>query len=87
MDIKRVGSEPSVKGSADYFAGTVRVDPMFQAPEPARVSGAAVTFEPGARTAWHTHPLGRHGRLRTRAALGRTHRGDSAWRCRLVPAW
>lgn len=58
MDITRAGSQPSAKGPADYFTGTVRVDPLFQAPAPARVSGAAVTFEPGARTAWHTHPLG-----------------------------
>jgi len=58
MDIKRSGSQPSGKGSADYFTGAVRIDPMFQAPLPARVVGASVTFEPGARTAWHTHPLG-----------------------------
>ena len=58
MEIKRVGSQPSGKGPADYFTGAVRIDPLFQAPEPARVVGASVTFEPGARTAWHTHPLG-----------------------------
>jgi quercetin dioxygenase-like cupin family protein len=58
MDIKRVGSEPSGKGPADWFTGTVRIDPLFTAPDPARVGGALVTFEPGARTAWHTHPLG-----------------------------
>jgi quercetin dioxygenase-like cupin family protein len=58
MDIKRAGSQPSGKGPADYFTGTVRVDPMFSAPAPARAVGASVTFEPGARTAWHTHPLG-----------------------------
>jgi quercetin dioxygenase-like cupin family protein len=58
MQITRAGSQPSNKGSADYFTGTVRVDPLFQAPEPARVSGSNVTFEPGARTAWHTHPFG-----------------------------
>jgi quercetin dioxygenase-like cupin family protein len=58
MDIKRAGSQPSAKGSADWFTGTVRVDMLFAAPAPARVAGAAVTFEPGARTAWHTHPLG-----------------------------
>lgn len=58
VDIKRSGSQPSGKGSAEYFTGVVRIDPLFQAPEPARVSGANVTFEPGARTAWHTHPLG-----------------------------
>jgi quercetin dioxygenase-like cupin family protein len=58
MDIKRNGTQPSGKGPADYFTGTVRVDPLFQTPAPARVTGASVTFEPGARTAWHTHPLG-----------------------------
>ena len=58
MDIKRSGSQPSGRGPADYFTGAVRVDPLFEAPEPARVRGALVTFEPGARTAWHTHPLG-----------------------------
>lgn len=58
MDIKRSGSRPSGKGPADYFTGSVRVDPLLEAPEPARVRGAHVTFEPGARTAWHTHPLG-----------------------------
>jgi quercetin dioxygenase-like cupin family protein len=58
MEIKRIGSRPSVKGPADWFTGTVRIDPLFDAPEPARVAGASVTFEPQARTAWHTHPLG-----------------------------
>ena len=58
MDIKRAGSQPSGKGSADWFTGTVRIDPLMNAPAPARVAGANVTFEPGARTAWHTHPLG-----------------------------
>jgi quercetin dioxygenase-like cupin family protein len=58
MDIKRSGSQPSAKGSDQYFTGTVRIDPLFDAHEPARTSGASVTFEPGARTAWHTHPLG-----------------------------
>src|SRR4051812_38812047 len=58
MEIKKVGSESSVKGSADWFTGMVRIDPLFEAAEPARVRGASVTFEPGARTAWHTHPLG-----------------------------
>ena len=58
MDIKRSGSQPSGKGPAEYFTGTVRIDPLFEAPAPARVFGACVTFEPGARTAWHTHPLG-----------------------------
>lgn len=58
MEIKRVGTQASAKGPADWFTGTVRVDPLFQAPDPALVSCASVTFEPGARTAWHTHPLG-----------------------------
>jgi quercetin dioxygenase-like cupin family protein len=58
MDIKRSGSQPSGKGPDEYFTGTVRIDPLFQAPDPARVVGASVTFAPGARTAWHTHPLG-----------------------------
>ena len=58
MDIKRNGSQPSAKGPADWFTGVVRIDPLFQAPDPARVASASVTFEPGARTAWHTHPLG-----------------------------
>src|SRR4030095_7911279 len=58
MEIKRSGSQPSGKGPAEYFTGTVQIDPLFEAPEPARARGASVTFEPGARTAWHTHPLG-----------------------------
>ncbi|HXH61610.1 MAG TPA: cupin domain-containing protein [Fimbriimonadaceae bacterium] len=58
MEISRNGSRSSMKGPEDWFTGTVRIDPMFSAPDPARVSGALVTFEPGARTAWHTHPLG-----------------------------
>ena len=58
MEIKRAGSQPSGKGPAEWFTGTVRVDPLLDAPGPARVAGASVTFEPGARTAWHTHPLG-----------------------------
>ena len=58
MDIKRNGSQPSSKGPAEYFTGTVRIDPLFEAPGPARTRGASVTFEPGARSAWHTHPLG-----------------------------
>ena len=58
MDITRSGSQPSGKGSAEYFTGVVRIDPLFEAPAPARAVAAAVTFEPGARTAWHTHPLG-----------------------------
>jgi len=58
MEIKRIGSQPSSKGPSEWFTGTVRIDPLFQAPDPALVSGGRVTFEPGARTAWHTHPLG-----------------------------
>ena len=58
MDIKRSGSQPSGKGPADWFTGTVRIDPLMSPDAPARVAGALVTFEPGARTAWHTHPLG-----------------------------
>lgn len=58
MDIKRNGSQPSGKGQAEYFTGNVRIDPLSQAPAPARVSIASVTFEPGARKAWHSHPLG-----------------------------
>ena len=58
MDIKRAGSKHSMKGPADWFTGTVRIDGLFDANPPARAAGAAVTFEPGARTAWHTHPLG-----------------------------
>jgi quercetin dioxygenase-like cupin family protein len=58
MDIKKAGSQPSGRGPAEWFTGTVRLDPLFQAAEPSRVTGASVTFEPGARTAWHTHPLG-----------------------------
>lgn len=58
MDIKRSGAEPSGRGPVEWFTGTVRIDPLFSAPEPARAVGASVTFEPGARTAWHTHPLG-----------------------------
>ncbi|NKE43270.1 cupin domain-containing protein [Roseomonas frigidaquae] len=58
MDIMRAGSRPSGQGPASYFTGRVRIDPLFEAPDPARAAGALVTFEPGARTAWHTHPLG-----------------------------
>jgi quercetin dioxygenase-like cupin family protein len=58
MEIKRNGSQASLKGPADWFTGSVRIDPLAQVPQPGRVSAAQVTFEPGARTAWHTHPLG-----------------------------
>jgi quercetin dioxygenase-like cupin family protein len=72
MEIKRSGSQPSGKGPIDWFTGTVRVDPMFNAPDPARAVGASVTFEPGARTAWHTHPLGQT--LIVISGLGRAQR-------------
>jgi quercetin dioxygenase-like cupin family protein len=58
MEIRRCGSQPSIKGPAEYFTGAVRMDPLFEAPGPARLAAVSVTFEPGARTAWHTHPLG-----------------------------
>src|SRR5688572_16771523 len=58
MEIKRVGSQPSTRSPSEWFTGTVRIDPLFDRTDPARVSAASVTFEPGARTAWHTHPLG-----------------------------
>ncbi len=58
MEIRRAGSQPSGRGPADWFTGTVRIDPLFSAPDPARADAALVTFEPGARTAWHTHPFG-----------------------------
>jgi quercetin dioxygenase-like cupin family protein len=58
MKLRRCGSQPSDKGPAENFTGNVRIDPLFEAPDPARARGASVTFEPGARTAWHTHPLG-----------------------------
>lgn len=74
MEIKRNGSQPAGKGSADYFTGTVRVDPLFDSPEPARARGASVTFEPGARTAWHTHPLGQT--LIVTAGVGLVQRED-----------
>ncbi len=72
MEIKRVGTRPSEKGPADWFTGVVRLDRLFDAPEPARVAGASVTFEPGARTAWHTHPLGQT--LIVTAGCGRVQR-------------
>jgi quercetin dioxygenase-like cupin family protein len=87
MEIKRNGSQPSAKGPADYFTGSVRIDPLFQAPDPARARGASVTFEPGARTAWHTHPLGQtlivtSGRGWAQAWGGpveEIHPGDVVW--------
>jgi quercetin dioxygenase-like cupin family protein len=87
MEIKRSGSQPSGKGPADYFTGTVRIDPLFNPPAPARAVSASVTFEPGARTAWHTHPLGQT--LIVTAGFGRVQRwggpmedirpGDVVW--------
>lgn len=87
MEIKRAGSQPSGKGSADWFTGTVRFDPLIQAADPARVQATTVTFEPGARTAWHTHPLGQT--LIITAGCGRAQRwggpleeirpGDVVW--------
>jgi quercetin dioxygenase-like cupin family protein len=72
MEIKKAGSQPSGTGPADWFTGTVRIDPLFQAQAPGRAGGAAVTFEPGARTAWHTHPLGQT--LIVTAGAGRVQR-------------
>jgi quercetin dioxygenase-like cupin family protein len=74
MEIKRIGSQPSSKGSGEWFTGTVRIDPLFQANAPARAVGASVTFEPGARTAWHTHPLGQT--LIVTAGRGRAQRWE-----------
>lgn len=87
MDIKKSGSQPSTKGPEEWFTGTVRIDPLISAPAPARIAGASVTFEPGARTAWHTHPLGQT--LIVIAGAGRAQRwgglieeirpGDVVW--------
>jgi quercetin dioxygenase-like cupin family protein len=74
MDIKRSGSQPSGKGPAEYFTGSVRMDPLFEAKDPARAGGVSVTFEPGARTAWHSHPLGQH--LIVTAGSGRVQNWD-----------
>ncbi len=76
MEIKRSGSQPSTRGSADWFTGTVRIDPLFPVNPPARTAGNAVTFEPGARTAWHTHPLGQM--LIVTAGCGRVQRWGGA---------
>ncbi len=72
MEIRKAGTHPSTKGPGDWFTGTVRIDPLFQAPDPARAVGASVTFEAGARTAWHTHPLGQT--LIVTAGVGRAQR-------------
>ena len=87
MDIQRAGTQSSAKGPSDWFTGEVRIDPLFQAPDPALVQGVSVTFEPGARTAWHTHPLGQT--LIVTAGCGRVQRdggtveeirpGDVVW--------
>jgi quercetin dioxygenase-like cupin family protein len=87
MDIKRSGSQPSRKAPEEYFTGAVRIDSLFEANDPARAYGASVTFEPGARTAWHTHPLGQT--LIVTAGCGRVQRwggpieeirpGDVVW--------
>jgi quercetin dioxygenase-like cupin family protein len=87
MKIQKAGSQPSGRGPAELFTGTVRIDPLFQAPEPARVAGASVTFEPGARTAWHTHPLGQTlivisgaGRVQCEGGpIEEIHPGDVVW--------
>jgi quercetin dioxygenase-like cupin family protein len=76
MNVQQVGSQPSAVGSADYFTGTVRIDPLFAATEPSRVSAGVVTFEPCARSAWHTHPLGQ--RLIITAGCGRVQRWGGA---------
>jgi len=76
MDIKKAGSQASAKGPPEWFSGTVRIDPLFQAPDPALVQGASVTFEPGARTAWHTHPLGQT--LIVTSGCGRAQRWGGA---------
>ena len=87
MEITKIGSQASAKGPTDWFTGSVRIDSRFQRPAPARIGGAIVTFEPGARTAWHTHPLGQT--LIVTAGCGRVQRdggpiqeiraGDVVW--------
>lgn len=87
MNIKRSGSQPSARGPADWFTGSVRIDSPFQGGAPARVGGATVTFEPGARTAWHTHPLGQTliviggcGRAQRQGGpIEEIHPGDVVW--------
>jgi quercetin dioxygenase-like cupin family protein len=87
MEIKRVGSQPSAKGPVETFTGTVRIDPLFPVRDPARTAGNAVTFEPGARTAWHTHPLGQilivtagSGRVQLEGQpVQEIHPGDVVW--------
>jgi len=87
MDIKRNGTQSSIEGPSDWFTGTVRIDPLFQSNDPARTTGASVTFEPGARTAWHTHPLGQtlivtvgFGRVRREGGpIEEIRPGDVVW--------
>ncbi len=87
MEITRIGTKPSTRGSADYFTGTVRIDPLIDTPHPSRVAGACVTFEPGARTAWHTHPLGQTLIImggcgwvqRAGGPIEEVHPGDVVW--------
>jgi len=87
MEIKKAGSRSSAEGPADWFTGSVRIEPLFEAPDPARVRGASVTFEPGARTAWHTHPLGQTLIVIAGAGLAQRwggpieqiHPGDVVW--------
>ena len=95
MEITRCGTQPSGKGPTDWFTGTVRIDSPFERSDPARVSGASVTFEPGARTAWHTHPLGQT--LIVTSGLGRVqrdggpiveiHPGDVIWFAPMEKHW
>ena len=87
MNIQRVGTQPSAKGPSEYFTGSVRVDMLFKATEPGRSSAGSVTFEPGARTAWHTHPLGQAILItagcgwvqREGGPIEEVHPGDSVW--------
>ena len=87
MDIKRSGSQPSVEGPSEYFTGAVRIEPLFRAPHPARAVGLCITFEPGARTAWHTHPLGQTLIVTSGSGLAQRwggpieeiHSGDVVW--------
>ena len=87
MKVQHSGTQPSRRGPAEYFTGSVRIDPLFEAPDPARTAGAIVTFEPGARTAWHTHPLGQtlivtsgSGRVqRWGGPVEEIHPGDVVW--------
>src|SRR5580693_40791 len=85
MEIKRAGSQPSGKGPSDWFTGAVRIDPLFQAPDPAFVQGAYVTFEPGARTAWHTHPLGQT--LIVTSGLGWAQHHGGPWKKSAPATW